>query len=71
MSRRTLDSRSGEPTSPRKYFEATMFVAVWLQVAGTSMPCCSNTGWPRSSLISAERVSQATSSKGLRPGLVK
>ena len=27
--------------------EATMLVAVWLQVVGTSMPCCSKTGWPR------------------------
>ena len=43
----TLRSRSGEPSAPRKYFEATMFVAVWLQVVGTSMPCCSKTGWPR------------------------
>ncbi len=39
-----------------------MFVAVWLQVDGTSIPCCSNTGWPFSSLISAERSSQVTSS---------
>ena len=39
-----------------------MFVAVWLQVLGTSMPCCSKTGWPRSSLITAERSSQVTSS---------
>ena len=29
---RTLLSRSGEPSCPRKYFEATMLVAVWLQV---------------------------------------
>jgi hypothetical protein len=27
----------GEPIWPRKYFEATMFVAVWLQLVGTSM----------------------------------
>ena len=39
-----------------------MFVAVWLQVVGTSMPCCSKTGWPRSSLMTALRVSQASSS---------
>ena len=62
MSPRTLLSRSGAPSWPRKYFEATMFVAVWLQVLGTSMPCCSKTGCPRSSLITAERISQATSS---------
>ena len=34
------------PSWPRKYFEATMLVAVWHQVVGTSMPCCSKTGWP-------------------------
>ena len=39
-----------------------MFVAVWLQVLGTSIPCCSKTGTPRSSLITAERISQVTSS---------
>jgi hypothetical protein len=58
----TLRSRSGEEIFPRKYFEATMLVAVWLHVAGASMPCCSNTGWPRSSLITAERSSQTSSS---------
>jgi hypothetical protein len=71
ISWRTLDSRSGEPSNPRKYFEATIFVAVWLQVVGTSMPCCSKTGWPRSSLMTAERVSQLSSSKGFRPDFVK
>ncbi len=39
-----------------------MFVAVWLQVVGTSMSCCSKTGSPRSSLITAERVSHSSSS---------
>ena len=48
-----------------------MFVAVWLQVAGTSMSCCSKTGCPFSSLITAERRSQVTSSKGCRPAVVK
>jgi hypothetical protein len=71
MRPRTLLSRSGEPICPRKYFEATMLVAVWLQVAGTSIPCCSKTGWPRSSLITAERCSQVSSSYGCLPGLVK
>jgi hypothetical protein len=71
ISPRTLASRSGAPSWPRKYFEATMFVAVWLQVAGTSMSCCSKTGCPFSSLITAERRSQVTSSKGCRPAVVK
>ena len=48
-----------------------MFVAVWLQVTGTSMPCCSKTGCPFSSLITAERSSQVISSKGCRPDCVK
>ena len=39
-----------------------MLVAVWLQVLGTSMPCCSKTGCPLSSLMTAERISQVTSS---------
>ncbi len=56
---------------PRKYFEATMFVAIWLQVVGTSMSCCSKTGCPFSSLITAERSSHATSSAGSTPGVVK
>jgi hypothetical protein len=62
ISRRTLVSRSGDPSWPRKYFEATMLVAVWLQVVGTSIPCCSKTGWPRSSLMTADRSSQVSSS---------
>ena len=40
----TLDSRSGEPMRPRKYFCATMFVAVCDQNFGNSTPFCSNTG---------------------------
>ena len=62
MSCFTLRSRWGEPSGPRKYLEATMLVAVWLQVVGTSIPCCSKTGCPRSSLMTALRVSQASSS---------
>src|SRR6185503_1498496 len=68
---RTLFSRSAEPIWPRKYFEATMFVAVWLQLVGTSMSFCSKTGLPRSSLMTAERISHASSSKGFRPAFVK
>ena len=40
----TLDSRSGEERRPRKYFCATMFVAVWDQNFGNSTPRCSNVG---------------------------
>src|SRR6266540_5703268 len=39
----TLVSRSGEPSLPRKYFEATTFVAVCDQNEGTSTPFCSKT----------------------------
>ena len=39
-----------------------MLVAVWLQVTGTSIPCCSKTGCPFSSLMTAERSSQLSSS---------
>src|SRR5262245_6795496 len=62
ISRLTLLSRCGEPSWPRKYFDATMLVAVWLHVVGISIPCCSKTGLPRSSLMSAERSSQTSSS---------
>src|SRR5512139_2532088 len=37
---RTLDSRSGVPTAPRKYFETTMFVACCDQDFGTSTSRC-------------------------------
>ena len=39
----TLDSRSGEDMRPRKYFCATMFVAVCDQNFGNSTPFCSKT----------------------------
>jgi hypothetical protein len=68
---RTLLSRSGVPIWPRKYLLATMFVAVWLQVDGVSMLCCSKTGRPRSSLMTADRISHVTSSNGCTPALVK
>ena len=35
MSCLMLRSRSGAPIWPRKYFDATMFVAVWLIYADT------------------------------------
>ncbi len=38
---RTLDSRSGVPSCPRKYFCATMFVAFCDQSFGNSTPRCS------------------------------
>ncbi len=44
MSCRMLDSRRGEPSCPRKYFEATTLVASCDQSLGTSMSSCSNTG---------------------------
>src|SRR5438105_1979947 len=38
---RTLDSRCGVPSGPRKYFCATMFVAFWDHVFGNSTSRCS------------------------------
>ena len=66
----TLDSRSGEDMRPRKYFCATMFVAVWLQNLGNSTFFCSNAG-PSLPGMSASRISHSTSSNGSRPGIVK
>src|SRR5438874_6254798 len=66
----TLDSRSGELIRPRKYFWATMFVAVCDQNFGNSTPRCSNAG-PLRPGIRASRVSHSISSKGSRPGIVK
>ncbi len=66
----TEDSRSGDDMRPRKYFCATMFVAVWLQNFGNSTAFCSKAG-PSRPGISASRVSHSTSSKGSRPGIVK
>jgi hypothetical protein len=73
MSWRTLVSRSGVPTVPRKYLLATMLVAVWDQAAGTSMPSCLKTAWPEASLMEAERFSQrmpAASLRGSTPSTV-
>ena len=66
----TLDSRSGEPMRPRKYFCATMFVAVCDQNFGNSTPFCSKTGLSLPGM-SASRSSHSTSSNGSRPGIVK
>ena len=66
----TLDSRSGEDMRPRKYFCATMFVAVCDQNFGNSTPFCSKTG-PSLPGMNASRSSQSISSNGSRPGMVK
>jgi hypothetical protein len=55
---------------PRKYFWATMFVAVCDQNFGNSTSRCSNTG-PLLPGMSASRVSHSISSNGSRPGIVK
>jgi len=55
---------------PRKYFCATMFVAVGDQNFGNSTSRCSNAG-PLLPGISASRVSHSISSNGSRPGIVK
>jgi hypothetical protein len=67
---RTLVSRSGEESRPRKYFCATMFVAVCDQNFGNSTPLCSNAG-PFLPGIVASRTSHSISSNGSRPGIVK
>ncbi len=60
---RRLHSRSGVPRVPRKYFWARMFVALTLQVEGTSTPSCSKATSPVFQLlIRASRRSQVTSS---------
>ncbi len=66
----TLRSRSGELIRPRKYFWATMFVAVCDQVFGNSTPFWSNAGFSLPGM-NASRVSHSTSSNGSRPGIVK
>ena len=67
ISCRTLRSRPGDESCPRKYFETTMLVACWDQNAGTSTPRCSKTTSPRSLVITADRVSHSISSKGSTP----
>ncbi len=67
---RTECSRCGVSSWPRKYFWATMLVAVWLQKAGNSTSLCSKEG-PSLPGISAWRVSHSTASNGSTPGTVK
>src|SRR5712691_7274946 len=64
ISCRTEDSRSGVFSLPWKYFEATILVAVWDQVFGTSTFSWWKIVWPFSLLIWAVRRSHATASKG-------
>jgi hypothetical protein len=67
---RTERSRSGEVIRPRKYFCATMLVAVCDQNFGNSTSFCSKTGLSLPGM-NASRVSHSISSKGSRPGMVK
>ena len=55
---------------PRKYFCATMFVAVCDQNFGNSTPFCSKTGLSLPGM-KASRISHSISSNGSRPGIVK
>src|SRR2546427_1178028 len=61
ISCRTEDSRSGVSSFPWKYLEATMLVAVWDQVFGTSTFSWRKIVWPFSLLIWAVRRSHARS----------
>jgi hypothetical protein len=66
----TLVSRSGELILPRKYFWATMLVAVCDQNFGNSTAFWSNAGLSLPGM-KASRISHSTSSNGSRPGMVK
>ncbi len=55
---------------PRKYFWATMFVAVCDQNFGNSTPFWSKTALSLPGM-KASRISHSTSSNGSRPGIVK
>src|SRR6202042_1062025 len=68
---RTPVSRSGVPSCPCRYFEATMFVAVVDQSTGTSTSFCSKIDLPEASVIEAVRRSHCTSSDGVRPAFEK
>src|SRR5438874_5085849 len=69
---RTLDSRWGVPSGPRKYFWATMFVAFCDQVLGNSTSRCSKAFPPSLKFgMTASRVSHSTSSNGWTPSFVK
>src|SRR5699024_10827604 len=66
-----LFSRLGDPTAPRKYLLATMFVALTDQNSGNSTPRCSKFTDPsRQLVITTSRRSQVTSSYGCTPGVV-
>src|SRR5256885_477360 len=60
----TLRSRSGVPTTPRKYFETTTLVATCDQVVGISTSCCSKTISPLSLVTTASRLPPCASSSG-------
>ena len=63
MTWRNDDSRSGVPSVPRKYFWATMLVALTDHEAGNSTPGCSKATLPSFQFeIRASRRSQTTSS---------
>jgi hypothetical protein len=68
---RTERSRSGDPSGPRKYLEATTLVASADQLLGTSTSFCSKITLPDSPAMDAVRISQAISSAGSTPGVVK
>src|SRR5512144_3060348 len=71
ISWRTLRSRCGVPSGPRKYFDTTTFVASCDQPRGNSTSRCSKTVSPPSPWITAERISHSTSSYGCTPSRVK
>ena len=59
------------PTAPRKYFEATMFVAFTDQKSGNSTPRCSKLIEPsRQLVITTSRRCQVISSYGCTPAVV-
>ena len=71
ISCRTERSRPGVPMMPRKYFWTTTFVAVWLQLLGTSTSFCSKTILPFSPVMAAVRSSHSMFAKPSSPGAVK
>src|SRR5437867_12668422 len=70
MSCLTLPSLPGVPSLPRKYFEATLFVAVWDQNEGSSPFFCWKIVCPLWSVMTPSRISHFTASYGRRPGFV-
>ncbi|GBC87871.1 hypothetical protein HRbin12_01889 [bacterium HR12] len=69
---RTLDSRCGVPSVPRKYFCATMFVAFCDHDFGNSTSRCSKAFPPSFRFgMTASRRSHSISSKGWTPSRVK